>query len=257
MKTTKWIWAPALAVALVAAACGSGGVKEDPILRLSAEESLATGKELMESKKYAKAREYLTHAFEVEPNSASGREALLLAADTHFLERGADNMIKAEAKYRDFRNRFPTSERSAYVQFQIANSLAERMLRPDRDQSASHKALEAYEEVVALYPSSEYAAQAREQIEAVRLNLAESELVKGRFNYKLGLAKAAASRLEELLEAYPRFPREDEAIYLLGLSYKKMKEPEKARAAFGRLRTEHPDSPFVGKIPKVGEVKAK
>ncbi len=257
MRPRTWLWVPALAVLLAAAGCGSGGIKEDPILKLSAEESLETGKELMESKKYAKAREYLTHAFEVAPNSATGREALLLAADTHFLERGTENMIKAEAKYRDFRNRFPTSERSAYVQFQIANSLAERMLRPDRDQSASHKALEAYEEVLALYPSSEYAVQAQEQIASVRLNLAESEFIKGRFNYKLGLAKAAASRLETLLESYPEFARQDEALYLLGLSYKKVKEPEKARAAFGRLRAEHPDSPFVDKIPKVGEVKAK
>ncbi len=257
MRTRRWSWVPVLAVVLAAAGCGSGGVKEDPILKLSAEESLELGKELMESKKYAKAREYLTHAFEVAPNTVSGREALLLAADTHFLERGTENMIKAEAKYRDFRNRFPTSERSAYVQFQIANSLAERMLRPDRDQSATHKALEAYEEVLMLYPSSEYAEPSREQIANVRRTLAESEFIKGKFNYKLGLAKAAASRLETLLEEYPEFPQQDEALYWLGLSYKKTKQPDEARAAFARLRSEHPDSPWVDKIPKVGEVKTK
>ena len=57
--------------------------------------------------KYNKAGALLTHAFEVEPNSRSGREALLLAADAYFLHGGSDDYIKCEAKYRDFLNRFP------------------------------------------------------------------------------------------------------------------------------------------------------
>ena len=162
---------------------------DDPILRLSAEESLATGKELLAREKYARARPYFTHAFEVEPNSAVGREALLLAADTYYLEGGSANFVQAEAKYRDFLNRFPTSEQAAYVQFQIANSLAKRMEKPDRDQTVTRKALEAYQELVRLYPTSEYAAQAQEQIEVVRANLAEHEFVVGRFYLRYGLPR--------------------------------------------------------------------
>lgn len=63
-------------VAVLGSACRSGQ-KVDPILRLSAEESLAEGKRLMQEEKYAKARPYLSHAFEVAPNSPQGREALL------------------------------------------------------------------------------------------------------------------------------------------------------------------------------------
>ena len=132
----------AVVLALAGTAC-RGGVREDPILRLSAEESLASGKELLAKTKYAKARPYFTHAFEVEPNSAIGREGLLLAADTYYLEGNSTNYVQAEAKYRDFLNRFPTSTQAAYVQFQIANSLAKRMERPDRDQSVTRKALQA------------------------------------------------------------------------------------------------------------------
>ncbi|HKV08508.1 MAG TPA: outer membrane protein assembly factor BamD, partial [Thermoanaerobaculia bacterium] len=110
------------ALVLALGAC-KGGVTEDPILRLSAEESLAQGKEWMAKEKHGRARPYFTHAFEVEPNSAIGREGLLLAADTYYLEGGSANFVQAEAKYRDFLNRFPTSEQAPYVQFQIANSL--------------------------------------------------------------------------------------------------------------------------------------
>ena len=221
-----------LAVILAVSGCKSDGLEDDPILRLSAEESLVTGKELMGREKYARAREYLTHAFEVEPNSASGREALLLAADTLFLQGGTDNLVRAEAKYRDFQNRFPTSERSGYVQFQIAHSLAKRMLRPDRDQSATHKALEAFEEVILLYPESEYASQAREQIGVVKANLAQSEYVKGHFNYRLGLYTAAIARLERLQANYPDYEPMDQTWFFLGMSNVKLKRNGKALDSF-------------------------
>ena len=101
----------------------------------------------------------------MEPNSTIGRESLLLAADTYYLQGNNANYIQAEAKYRDFLNRFPTSEQSAYVQFQIANSLAKRMERPDRDQAVTRKALEAYQDLIRLYPTSEYAAAVDRAVE--------------------------------------------------------------------------------------------
>ena len=99
-----------LAVALLAGvtttACRSGrsgrAEREDPLLRLSAAESLAEGQRLMGIEKYSQARKYLTHAFEVEPNSSSGREALLLVADSLYKQGGTQNLVQAEAKYRDF-----------------------------------------------------------------------------------------------------------------------------------------------------------
>jgi outer membrane protein assembly factor BamD len=240
---------PALALSLLLTACGVG-VKEDPILRLSAEESLAEGKQLLAQEKYGKARPYFTHAFEIEPNSAIGRESLLLAADTFYLDGGNANYIQAEAKYRDYLNRFPTSEQASYVQFQIANSLAKRMEKPDRDQSTTRKALEAYEDLVRLYPTSEYAAQAQEQRELVRANLAEHEFQVGRFYLRYGAPKAAVQRFEYLLATYPQYPEKDKVLYHLGLAHQLNQSPEDAAKAFQRLRTEYPDSRFSSDIPR-------
>ncbi|HVR09743.1 MAG TPA: hypothetical protein VMW75_17000, partial [Thermoanaerobaculia bacterium] len=130
MKTKLPAWTRLVAILSLVGLVGVAGCKSsrgrssDPILRLSAEESLVQGKDLLAQQKYSRARPLFTHAFEVEPNSKVGREALLLAADTFFLEGGSSNYTQAEAKYRDYLNRFPTSEQAAYVQFQIANSLA-------------------------------------------------------------------------------------------------------------------------------------
>ncbi|MCM2269626.1 MAG: outer membrane protein assembly factor BamD [Thermoanaerobaculia bacterium] len=248
-RTLRLALALAVAVAAASTACRSGA-EDDPILRLSAVESLAEGRKLLDAAKYRQARPYLQHAFEVEPNSATGREALLLVADSNFKEGGDTGFIQAEAKYRDFQNRFPTSDRAAYVQSQIAASLAARVERPDRDQEITRKALAAYEDLLRLYPTSEYAARAGEQIEIVRSSLAEHEFVVGRFYLRFGLPGAAVRRLETLLADYPAYEERDKALLHLGLAYREMKRADEAQAAFSRLRSEHPASEWLGEIPK-------
>ena len=60
-----------LAGLVVVAGCtsqGAGRRKSDPVLRLSAQESLVQGKDLLSQKKYSRARPLFPHAFEVEPN---------------------------------------------------------------------------------------------------------------------------------------------------------------------------------------------
>ncbi len=232
---------------LAATACK--GTHQDPILALSAVESLGLGKDLMSKQKYGRARPYFVHAFEVEPNSAVGRESLLLAADTFYLEGGRTNLLQAEAKYRDFLNRFPTSDRSAYAQFQVASSLAKRVERADRDQSTTRQALTSFEELLRLYPTSEYAAQAREQIRLVRDNLAEHEVTVGDFYVRYGIPEAAISRFEYTLESFPDYSGKDRVLYLLGRSYLAAKRPADARGAFERLRQQFPESPFLKDVP--------
>lgn len=244
---------PLLALAglmLTGAGCKSSA-PEDPILRLSAQESIAQGKQLLAQQKYDKARPFFTHAFEVEPNSAIGREALLMAADTYYLQGGTANYIQAEAKYRDFLNRFPTSEQSAYVQFQIANSLAKRMEKPDRDQNVTRKALEAYQDLIRLYPTSEYAPQAQTQMQAVLANLAEHELVVASFYTRFGVPTAAVERYEYVLQTYPQYKARDKVLYGLGLAYLSMHQTEPAATTFDELRKQYPQSPYVHQIPDV------
>lgn len=242
-----------LALALVVAAAGCrSNPAEDPILRLSAAEALAQGKELMAQGKYGRAQRYLAQAYEVEPNSVAGREGLLLLADSYYLDGGEANWIQAEAKYRDFLNRFPTSDQAAYAQFQIANSLAKRIKKPNRDQTASERALAAYEELLRLYPTSEYVAQAEEKIAEVRDRIAESEFVVGEFYLRYRYPGGAIQRFESMLEDYPRYSQRDKVLYHLGVAYQRSRDPAhagKAAEVFARLAREHPDSRWVSEIP--------
>lgn len=238
-------------LALVASSLLSSGCsrREDPILILSAEEALDIGKQYLADEKYERARRHLIHAFEVEPNSQIGREALLLAADALYLYGGTENFIKCEAKYRDFLNRFPTSDRADYAQFKVAECLAARAERPDRDQQMTRSAIEALEELLRLYPTSTYIADARQRMRELTDQLAAHELVVGSFYNRyagVGICDAAINRLEPLQEDYPQFSRMDEALIELARAYRSCKRPDDAVATLRDLRRRYPDSEFLG-----------
>ncbi len=248
LKQLAWILLGALFLT-----AGCGGKRDDPILRLSAAEALEIGKQLLEQKKYYKARQHLTHAFEVEPNSRSGREALLLAADAYFLHGGPDNYIKCEAKYRDFLNRFPTSDKADYAQFRVAQCLGRRVEKPDRDQKVTREALNAYEELLRLYPTSPYIAEAREDMQVITDRLAAHELVIGSFYstfYGTGICQATIERLKDVGEDYPSFSQMDAVHYYLGMAYRRCRRGDDADREFEALRRDYPDSPYVSKMEK-------
>ncbi len=245
----------ALSVLLLPLAGCKSGAAANPILHLSAQEALDQGKKLLADKKYSRARDYLQHAFEVEPNSLAGREGLLLVADSYYLDGGRTNLIQAEAKYRDYLNRFPTSDRAAYVQFQIGNSLAQRMNPPDRDLSVSKDALKAYQDLLRLYPTSEYAAQSREKIDLVSENLADHEYIVGNFYLTYRLPHAAAKRFSYLLENYPGYSERDKVLYRLGIAQLRGHENADAKKTFEKLAREFPDSRYAHEIPDVPEPK--
>lgn len=234
-------------LALLCLACGGSGLENDPVFQLSAAEALEEGKRLMAEGKYRQAQKYLTHAFEVEPNSLSGREGLLMAADALYYQNSGPALIEAESRYRDFLNRFPTSQQSAYAQFQIARCLTERMAKPDRDQSAARNALAEFQDVLRLYPTSEYAAQARDEMKRVTQMLAEHEFVVGKFYMRFGIPISAVSRFRDLLDDYPDYPERDKVLFYLCRAYERSEQPENAADTCNQLRQEFPDSRFAAR----------
>lgn len=229
---------------------GCSGPKEDPIARLSPEEAFSEGQRWLAAEKYDRAQEYFGHAFQTAPNSEIGREALILEADALFLAGGDDNYVKSEAKYRDFLNRFPTSPRGDYAQYQVARSFEERMRRADRDQTPTRQAQAAYADLLQLFPTSEWVGEAEEGIDRTRASLAEHEYLVGRFSLRRGFLPAAVARFETLLESYPEYPEIDRVLFDLGRAYQRQDDLDNARRVFERLASDYPDSPHVAKIPR-------
>ena len=107
-----------------------GRHQRGPDSALSADEALTKGKESDGPGKVQGGDAVPGSRIRGRPQLGDGREALLLSADSYFLAGGTANFVKAEAKYRDFLNRFPTSDRSDYVQMQIATAWRSRCSNP-------------------------------------------------------------------------------------------------------------------------------
>ena len=238
---------------LVFVGCGGGVPKIDPILQLSTLEALERGRSLMEEGKNNRASRYLTHAFESSPNSREGREALLLAADALYQAGGIDNFVRCEAKYRDFINRFPTSDRTDYAQLQVANCLSERMEKPDRDQTVAQKALQEYEELFRLYPTSSYLETAKERSTNVRNQLASSEYLVGEFYARYRLCRAAINRLEPIADEYPTYDNHEDVMVALIRAYAQCRLVDKASDVYQDLAERFPNSKKLKELDRVLE----
>jgi outer membrane protein assembly factor BamD len=131
------------------------------------------------------------------------------------------------------------------------------MLKPDRDQSATLKALIAFEGVLQLYPTSGYIEEVEARIVEIRQALAEHEYRVGRYNYRRRLYTAATWRLETLTEDFPDFQEMDKVLFFLGMSFGKGGKLEEAIEIFEQLRTEYPESRYIKKLPNTDRFKKK
>jgi outer membrane protein assembly factor BamD len=167
--------------------------------------------------------------------------AELKVGDCHFLQK---EYVEAIVSYEEFKKIHPGHEEIPYVQFQIGMSYYNQMRTLDRDQTATKKALSSFENLVANSPPGLFTEKAKEKIDACKKRLAENDFYVANFYYKQGKFGAAASRLQELVQKYPKGPDEDKALYFLGKSYLELEQWEKAEGALMKVVTEYPKSPY-------------
>jgi outer membrane protein assembly factor BamD len=84
----------------------------------------------------------------------------------------------------------------------------------DRDQTATHKALEVFSQLVQRFPEDPYAVKAKENIKRCLKSLAGHEFYVGLFYYKSKHYKAALDRFKTVLTQYP-----DVGIHQKALKY--------------------------------------
>lgn len=111
------------------------------------------------------------------------------------------------------------------VNFERNDSVFDRFIPLDkaqRDQNAILRAFNHFSELIARFPQSKYAGDARKRMIYLRNNLAEHELHIASFYMKRGAFVAAANRAKRIIETYQRTPAIPEALTILAKSYKIM-----------------------------------
>src|SRR5688572_13815405 len=189
----------------------------DPeLLALSKEDAFARGEEQFGRRKWQRARTYFTHVYENFPNDPLGRRSLLRIADTYYEQGDAVNLVEAQYKYRDFINRYPTSEQADYAMLRIAMCSYKQMEKPDRDQQKTREAVEKFDDMLKTFPKSALRAEAEGKRQEALDRLARHEHIVARYYIKRGSFTSALQRLNFLVDTYPNYSDRAGVFYDLG-----------------------------------------
>ncbi len=251
-----------LAALFVVAACNRGPrvyvPSVDPeLVRLSKEQVYAKAEDAYKREKWQRARTYYSYVYETYPNDPLGRRSLLRIADTFYEQGDPVNLVEAQYKYRDFINRYPTSEQSDYAMLRIAMTAFRQMEKPDRDQQKTREALEKFDDMLRTHPKSPLRAEAEAKRQEVLDRLAKHEHIVARYYIKRGSWTAAVQRLNFLIDTYPNYGERAGAFYDLGTALARLGRGGEARLYFERVVTEFPQSEYADRAKqRLGEIKA-
>jgi len=218
-----------MGITLLLSNCASTS-NDDQILEqlanMDKETIIGRAEELYANKKYQEARKYFSFVYDTFPNDPLGHKAALRVADTYSVKRDATSLTEARLRYRDFANRYPNDPDRDYALLMVGQSYTTRKLKADRDLSSLLEAVDAYQQLITLYPNSQHAPEAEQRLGQVREVLAEHEWLVATFYLTNKRWKGALWRLEYLKEKYPEYPKMDRVNQGIDRAQSKMSERE-------------------------------
>lgn len=156
----------------------------------------------------------------------------------------AENKVAALAALDRFINLHPGNRNTPYAYYLRAIIHYDDISDVERDQSATRLAEEALREVVARYPDSEYARDARFKIALTQDMAAGKEMSVGRYYLERGDYLAAINRFGRVIRFYQTTVQVPEALYRMVEAYLSLGIEPEARANAAVLGHNFPDSPW-------------
>jgi len=193
------------------------------------EQELESGDDLEAIKNWEKVRESFT-------SSELNALAQLKIADTQYAN---ERYIEAIAGYEDYLKEYPDSIRKNEVLFKLGMSHFHQILPEDRDQSATHNALAAFEQLQNNNPTPAQREQLKQLIKQCRDRLAANAAYIGKFYLKTKHYKAAINRLEEVRSKYPDYSDMAHVLLDLAQAYNLRGDRKKAAELFDVVISYH------------------
>jgi len=239
-----------LLVVLLALTASIGCSKNAPTFEEvpAAEELWAKGQATLEGSKflfviprvdYDAAIETFQTIIDNYPYSEYAVMAELEIADAYFEQAKYEEAL---SYYRDFSDLHPQNPKVPYSIFRSALCHENRVMSPNRDQTATRDALQFLDRLISKYPHSEYTPEAEELWREMRLRLAQQIMEIADFYRKHEEFEAAAARYRSLLNEYPGLGLDAPALYQLGVCYREMDRDEEAERIFQAIVQNYYDS---------------
>lgn len=173
------------------------------------------------------------------PYSTWATKAQVMAAYAYYQRNQYDDAIAAVDRFLQLH---PGHKDTPYAYYLKAISYYEQIADVARDQGTTQKALNALNDVVQRFPTSEYARDARLKIDLTRDHLAGKEMTIGRYYLRQGQYIAAINRFKVVVEKYQTTTHVPEALHRITESYLALGVVEEAQNAAAVLGHNYPGS---------------
>lgn len=222
----------------------TGGVSYKETARANYKKGMAE----LKDENFPEAVKYFTFVKNKFPFSHYATLAELRIADTYFAQ---EKHLEAIDAYKMFIKFHPTHPEvtNGYASYKICEGYMKEIpsdwfLVPpshEKDQAATKDAMRELRAFVRTFKQSKYLAKVKVLYRKCIRKLADHELYVARFYLERDKPKATILRLETLLKQYPDAGVDPEVMLLLGQTYMKLDDKDKARTTFANLIEKYPN----------------
>ena len=176
----------------------------------SAEELYTEAHKALEETSYAKAAETFEKVELEHPYSKWATKAKLMGAYAYYKDEKYDDAIISLDRFIKYH---PGNQDAPYAYYLKGLCYYEQIAPANRDQSNTLKAKEVFEQLIARYPDSKYAQDARLKIDLTNDRLAGQEMEIGRYYLKEKNYLSALNRFSTVVNLYQTTSHIEEALY--------------------------------------------
>jgi outer membrane protein assembly factor BamD len=228
----------ALGTAMLAG-CASNADLTSSINTDTPEKMFADGDALMGKGKYSDAAEKFEDLDRSHPYSPEARRAIVMAAYAYYKNGKTPEAVASAERYVVMH---PGTKDAPLAHHIIASAYFDEIKGPNRDQTATRKALDQLRILKTRYPDSTYAKDAENRIRICEDNLAASEMEVGRYYLKQNNYSGAINRFKTVVSDYQTTAHVEEALARLVEAYMALGVVAEAQTAAAVLGHNFPES---------------
>lgn len=234
-----------LCLILLLPACASDKTAMD---NMSAEELYNQAFEDLEKTRYKKAAEGFEKLETDHPYSKWAVKAKLMGAYAYYKDEKYDDAILAADRFIQYH---PGNKDAPYAYYLKGICYYDQISAADKDQGDTQKAEETFRRLIALYPDSKYADDARQKINLTEDYRAGQEMIIGRFYLKNHNYLSALNRFNVVLENYQTTIQIEEALYREIEIYAIFGMNKYADGYYKILKQNYPDGKWTAKAENI------
>lgn len=217
---------------------------EDKLTEKPVESLYADGNKAFADGDYKQAAKSFEEVERQYPYSQWATKAQLMAAYAQYEGRDYDSAIATVDRFIQLH---PGNAEVAYAYYLRAICFYERITDITRDQSLTHEAEKALQDIVSRFPDSSYARDAEAKLSLVQDQLAGAEMEVGRYYLKRRIFNAALPRFQKVVAEFQTTSQVPEALHRMVECYLALGIKSEAQATAAVLGHNFPGSEWYQK----------